>query len=430
MAIELAIILLLVLTNGVFSLAEMAVVSARKTRLKQQADEGDKGAQAALALAHEPTRFLSTVQVVITLIGILTGALGGATIAAQIAAWLGRFPALAPYSQAIGVTVVVLVITYLSLVLGELVPKRMALNRAERLAAWLAPGMNTLTRLLTVPVSLLSASTEFVLRLLGNKPSDEPAVTADEVRMMIYEGTRLGIFEATEQEIVERVFRLGDRRVSTMMTYRTDIVWLDVEDSLEENLQKVIQAGHSRFPVCEGKPDAVLGIVRVKDVFAQTQGGRALDLRALLRPALFFPETISALQVLERFKEKKEHTALVVDEFGGIAGLVTMNDVLEAIVGDIPSVEEEDQEPEVVRRADGSLLLDGMLSIHELKDVLQLKELPDEEQGDYETLSGLLMAQLGRIPITGDIYEWEQLKFEVVDMDGYRVDKVLVSTKR
>ena len=423
---EIIIILLLIMANGIFALSEMAIVSARKTRLEQKAQAGDKGAKAALVLAEEPNRFLSTVQIGITLIGILTGAFGGATLAEQIGKALSGISWLAPYSEVLGVAIIVLLITFLSLVLGELVPKRLALNNPERLASLLAPPMSALSRLARPFVQVLSISTDIVLRILRVKPSSDPSVTEDEVRQMIYEGTRIGIFEAVEQEIVERVFRLGDRKVSTMMTYRTDVVWLDIDDTIEENLDKIARSAHSRYPVRQGDMDKILGILQVKDVYACIRAGETPNLMALLKQPLFIPEAMTALEVLEKFRQHKQHLALVVDEFGGVTGLVALGDVLQAIVGDIPTIEEE-VEPQIVRREDGTLLLDGMLSIDELKDILNLERFPEEDEGAYETLGGLLMAQLGRIPTTGDNFTWGELRFEVVDMDGYRVDKVLIT---
>ena len=426
-AIEILIVVGLILANSIFALSEMAVVSARKTRLQQRSDEGDKGAAAALALSKEPTRFLSTIQVGITLIGILSGAFGGATIAEEIAASLGKVAWLAPYSEAIGVGVVVLVLTYFSLILGELVPKRIALQNADNIAVKVAAPMKSLARLATPIVSLLSASTEFTLRLLGIKPSNEPPVTEEDVKQMIYEGAQTGVFEDTEQEIVARVFRLGDRRASSLMTYRTELVYLDVEDPLEVNLEKVVQSGHSRFPVCKGSPDNILGFVHVKDLFAQQRRGQLVDLQALLQPVEFIPEGMSALELLEHLRHRKSHAALIIDEYGGVTGLVTTNDVLEAIVGDIPSLEDQAEEPDVVQREDGSYLLDGMLSVEELKDLLKVDALPNEAQAGYETLGGMLMAEIGHIPYAGEHVHWDDWRFEVIDMDGYRVDKVLVA---
>ncbi|MCI0518891.1 MAG: hemolysin family protein [Chloroflexi bacterium] len=425
--IEILIVFLLILANGIFALSEMALISARKTRLQQKAEKGDDGARTALALAKEPTRFLSTVQVGITLIGILTGAFGGATIAEEIAAALNQAAWLQPYSEAIGVGVVVLVITYFSLILGELVPKRIALNNAENIAAKAAAPMSFIARFFTPIVSLLSVSTDATLRLLGIKPSREPTVTEEEVKLMIYEGAQTGVFEETEQEIVARVFRLGDRRASSLMTYRTEIVFLDIEDPLALNLEKVVQSGHSRFPVCRGNSDDILGIALVKDLFALAQSGVELDLQSILQPAVFVPEATSALELVEHLREKKTHLALIIDEFGGVIGMVTINDVLEAIVGDIPALEDKIREPDVIQREDGSFLLDGTLSIEEIKDLLNLDRLPNKDDAGYETLGGMLMAETGRIPTAGDAIAWRGWRFEVVDMDGYRVDKVLTS---
>jgi putative hemolysin len=426
-AIEILIVVLLILANSIFALSEMAIISARKTRLQQRAKDGDEGANAALALANKPTRFLSTIQVGITLIGILSGAFGGATIAEQIGVVVSKVTWLAPYSEAIGVGIVVIAITYFSLIIGELVPKRIALNNAERIASRVAAPMNTLSKLATPVVTLLSVSTEAVLRLLGIKPSREPTVTEEEVKIMMEEGAQVGVFEEVEQDIVERVFRLGDRKASSLMTYRTEIVLLDIEDPLEINLKKITSSGYSRFPVYKSDQEEILGIVQVKDLFAQEYRGQMVDLQAAIQPTVFIPEGMAALELLEHLREKKSHLALIIDEFGGITGMVTINDLLEAIVGDIPMLEDKIQELGVVQREDGSYLIEGMLSPAELKDLLDLDNLPDEKQVGYETLGGMLMAEMGRIPKVGDIVIWGGWRFEVVDMDGFRVDKVLAS---
>ncbi len=427
---EILIVLLLISINGLFALSEMAVVSARKTRLQQRAEDGDKGAEAALALSQDPSRFLSTIQVGITLIGILSGAFGGATIAQSLASLLEPIPWLAEYANALAVGIVVIVITFLSLIIGELVPKRVALNNAESISSRIAAPMNTLSRLASPIVSFLSGSTEVVLRILGIKPSSDPEVTEEEIKMMIVQGAQLGVFEETEQEIVERVFRLGDRRASSLMVYRTDIVLLDIQNSPEVNLQKIVDSGYSRFPVCNGSPDEVLGIIQVKDLFAQQQACEPLDLESIIQPALFIPEAMPALRLLEYLREKKSHLALVIDEFGGLIGLVTINDILEAIVGDIPTMDDKVYDSEIVEREDGSYLLSGTLSTEELRDLLDLDNLPEEEEVGYETLGGMLMSEIGHIPSTGDVIHWQNWRFEVVDMDGYRVDKVLVTQEQ
>ncbi|HEU0292857.1 MAG TPA: hemolysin family protein [Anaerolineales bacterium] len=423
---EVLILVLLILINGLFSLSEMAIVSARKARLQQHAEEGSKGARTALALAVQPTRFLSTVQTGITLIGILSGALGGATIAESLAAYFAQFPVLEPYSDAIGVGIVVTVITYFSLVIGELVPKRLALNNAERIAIAMAPFMQFVARIARPIVSLLSASTDVTLRLLGSKTAGGPSVTEEEVKILIDEGRASGVFEDVEQEIVERVFRLSDKTVYSLMTHRSEMVWLDVDDPLEQNIKKIVASGHTNFVVCKGNVDQVIGILRAKDLLREYAAGRSIDIPASLQMPPFVPEGINALEVVERLRRDKSSVALVVDEYGTIDGMVTLTDVLEAIVGDIPALD-ADGEPEAVQREDGSWLLDGMMSTGELQMLLDLDELP-EDSDEYDTLGGLLMAQLERVPTVGDTFEWHDFRLEVMDMDGHRVDKVLVTS--
>ncbi|HLO18275.1 MAG TPA: hemolysin family protein [Anaerolineales bacterium] len=421
---EILILILLILTNGLFALSEMAVVSARKVRLQQRANEGSKGARTALSLAVQPTRFLSTVQIGITLIGILSGAFGGATIAETLAAYFAQYPALQPYSEAIGVGIVVTVVTYFSLVIGELVPKRLALNNAEGIATSVAPIMEFIAKVTKPLVSLLSFSTEILVRLLGIKSTSEPAITEEEVKILIEQGRQSGVFEDVEQEMVERVFRLSDRTVNSLMAHRSEMVWLDVDDPLEVNINKIIASGHFNFVVCEGDFDQVLGILRVKDLLGAYAGGHSVSIKTSLQMPPFVPEGMNALEVLERLRQVKSPLALVVDEYGTIAGMVTLTDVLEAIVGDIPGIDEEG-EAEATQREDGSWLLDGMMSVDELQMLLDLDELPEEDL-NYDTVGGLFMAQLGRIPMVGDNFEWHNLRFEVMDMDGHRVDKVLV----
>jgi putative hemolysin len=423
---ELVIIFLLLIANGVFAMSEIAVVSARKARLQQWANEGDAKARLALDLANAPNQFLSTVQIGITLIGILAGAFGGATIAGKLAAGLADLPLLGAYSHPIALGIVVLGLTYASLIVGELVPKRLALNHPERIAMAVALPMRWLSRLAAPLVHLLSASTDAVLRFLGIQPAAEPPVTEEEIRVLLEQGTRAGMFEEIEQEMVERVLRLGDRRVASVMTPRTEIVWIDVDASPGEIRRIIAESPTSRFLVAAESLDNVLGIVHAKDLLARTLAGEAIDLRTLAQPPLYVPESMRALTVLEMFKQSGVHTALVVDEYGGIQGLVTPSDILEAIVGDIPTANEL-REPQAVQREDGSWLLDGMLSIDEFKELFHLTALPGEEQGVYQTLAGFVIMQLGRIPATSDHFEWQGLRFEVVDMDGHRVDKVLVT---
>lgn len=425
-AVEILIIFLLVIANGIFAMSEMAIVSARKVRLQQLASQGNAKARVALELADAPNRFLSTVQIGITLIGILAGAFGGATLSNTLAIALNRIPMLAPYSQAISFGVVVVGITYLSLILGELVPKRLALNNPERIAATMAVPMRTLAAIASPVVHLLSASTDLVLRVLGIQPSSEPQVTEEEIRVLIEQGTEAGTFEAAEQDMVERVFRLGDRPVSALMTPRPDIVWLDLEDTPEENRQKILDSCHSRFPVCQEGLDNVLGISHVTDMLERCLSGQALDLTVSLRQPIFVPESTRGLKILELFKQTGIHMALVVDEYGVIQGLVTLNDIMVEIVGDVPNAGDL-EEPMAVQREDGSWLLDGMLSVDEFFKIFDIEEIPKEHRGSYQTLGGFVITHLGRIPSAADHFEWEFLRFEVMDMDGNRVDKVLVT---
>jgi putative hemolysin len=414
---------LLILVNGLFAMAEIAVVSARKTRLQQQAQEGDKKAQAALDLANAPNQFLATIQIGITLVGIVAGAFGGATIAEELAKVLQQVPVLAPYGEAIGVAVVVLAITYLTLVVGELVPKRLGLNNPERVAARLAPFMRTLSRLASPLVRSLSLSTDLVVRLLRVQPGQEVAVSEEEIRLLLEHGTRVGVFEPGEQEMVEQVFHLGDVPIKAIMTPRMDVVWLDLDDPAEEVRSVVAKAGHSRYPVARGDLDHMLGLVYAKDLLAAGLEGRPLDLEAFLRPALFMPETVTALEAVERLKENHTDAALVVDEYGGLEGLLTVDDILRAIVGDI-SAPGGATEPGAAQRQDGSWLLDGMLPVEKVKELLGVDSLP-HEGSDYHTLGGLAMLCLERIPSPGDRFECCGWQLEVVDMDGRRVDKIL-----
>jgi putative hemolysin len=424
--IEMLVVVLLILINGLFAMSEIAVVSARKTRLRQLAEEGNARARAALDLANNPNQFLATIQVGITLVGILAGAFGGTTIAHEFSLVLNDISWLAPYSHLLSLTLVVLIITYLSLIVGELGPKRLALNNPERLAMAIAAPMQGLSRVAYPAVHLLGFSTEFLLRAVGMRPSTEPPVTEEEIRALIEQGTQAGMFEEAEQEMVERVFRLGDRRVSAVMTPRTEIVWLDREASAQEIRQTITESAHSRFLVVDGSLDNVLGAVHAKDLLAHILGEQEVDLTASLQQPLYVPESMRALTVLELFKQTGTHIALVIDEYGGIQGLVTPNDILEAIVGDLPEAGEQ-VEPLAVQREDGSWFLDGMLPVDEFKDLFDLGELPAEDQGIYQTLAGFVIMQLGRIPAVTDHFEWEGLKIEVVDMDGNRVDKVLVT---
>jgi putative hemolysin len=427
MYIEIVTILLLLIANGIFSASEMAIVSSRKIRLEQLAMNGDIKARNALKLANSPNNFLSTVQIGITLIGILSGAVGGATLAERLQVFLGTIPAIAPYSQLLSIGVVVTTITYLSLVIGELVPKRIALNSPERIATQVAGPMQFISKFTAPIVYLLSLSTDALLNLFGIRHITEEAVSEDEIKLLIEQATTAGTFEEAEQEMVSRVFRLSDRPIKALMTPRTEIDWLDIDSPLAENLATIQESSYSRFPLCQESIDNCLGIVKVRNVLAAHLAGQEINLQALSQPPLYVAEGTRALKVLESVKQSGDHMALIVDEYGGIEGLVTLNDLMEAIVGEIPSTEGTG-EPMVIQREDGSWLLDGLLSVDEFKDLLEKKSLPKEDTDDYHTVGGFIIACLGKLPISGDHFTWEGLRFEVMDMDGTRVDKVLVSS--
>lgn len=400
--LEIIFILLLIIANGILAMSEIAIVSARKARLQQWANDGDVKAKAALKLASEPNRFLSTVQIGITMVGIFAGAYGGATLAEQLSDALSKFPILDAYSDALGLGIVVLSITYLSLVIGELVPKRLALHSPERIAAMIAQPMTILSRITAPAVALLSFSTDRVLRLFGVREVSEDQVTEEEIKIFIQQGTNTGIFEEVEQEMIERMLHLGDRTISSLMTHRTLVEYIDLENSWEENVQKIRNAPHSFFPVCQDGLDQVVGIVHVKNLLLQCIDGDPFDLNSALRQPVFVPESIPALKVLESFKRTGNHIALVTDEYGVVQGLVTMTDMLEGIVGDIPTVDEL-QDLQIIQREDGSWLLDGMLPVDELKDLLRIEFLPSEEKANYQTLGGFIIQQLERIPTPSDL---------------------------
>jgi putative hemolysin len=425
--LDFSIILLLILANGVFVMSELAIVSARKVRLQQLANQGNRKARTALRLADEPNNFLATVQVGITLIGIIAGAFGEAAISRRVEPILAGAPGLGAYSKALSFGIGVLLITYLTLILGELVPKRLALNSPERIAAFAAMPMAILAKVGAPIVYLLSASTNLMLKILGIRPSDDPQVTEEEIRVMIEQGTEAGMFEQAEEDIMKRVFRLGDRRVSSLMTPRLEIIWIDLEDSFDESRRRMMESSHARFPVCHGGLDNLLGVVQVYDLLVMSMANESIDFTSALQTPVFVPESTRALKVLELFKQTGTQIAFVVDEYGVIQGLVTLTDVLQAIVGDIPTVEDL-AEPQAIQREDGSWLLDGMLPIYQFKELLHLddQELPGEQRGSYQTLGGFVVMHLGRIPTAADHFDWESLRFEVMDMDGNRVDKVLV----
>ena len=409
-------------------MSEIAILSARKIRLRQAVDEGFASAKAVLELANEPSHFLSTIQVGITLIGIMSGALGEAALAGRLEDYIKQVDGLADYSEVLASVIVVILITYFSLIIGELVPKRLALLQPERTAMIMVRPMRWLSVLAYPLVKLLSWSTDLVLLVLRVRKSDEPQITEKEIKLMIDQGTEAGVFHKGEKEMVSNVMRLDALKVGAIMTPRMDMYYLDVANPIEENRRRLIESPHSVIPVCRNGLDNVLGVVEAKDLLRRALSGDELKLTAAIRPANYIPKSLSPVQLLEEFKRSKIALALVVDEYGEVAGLATLKDVMEAIVGDIPSEEADDDEPEAIQREDGTWLLDGTLTIEKFKQLFDVETLPDEATGNFHTIGGFVMLQLGHVPRATDHFEWDKLYFEVVDMDKNRVDKILVSS--
>lgn len=421
LATEIIALLTLLLLNGLFVMSEMAVVSSRKARLQQLANDGDKRAGRALELAQNPSNFLSTVQIGITLIGILLGAIGGSAFSGPLAKVFALWPVTQPYADPLALGIVVVLITSLTILIGELVPKRLALQQPERVASAIARPMSVVSDIFRPLVWLTGKATEFLLKTLGVKPTTEPPITEEEIQLLIDQGTLAGVIEESEQDMVEGVFKLGDSRVYSLMTPRTEITWLDIKDSPDEIRRKLSESPYSRFLVCQGSLDTVLGIVKARDLLVPPGlASSEFRLKNKLKPALYVPETMFASRALELFKKKGTELMLVVDEFGSLQGLITLDDIIEEIVGDT------EIEKQALPRQDGSWLLDGLLPVDDFKDIFKVDDMPHESE--YESLSGFVMMSLGRVPQATDHFEWNGLRFEVMDMDGRRVDKVLVTT--
>jgi len=425
--LEIIIIVLLILLNSVFAMSEFALVSSRKIPLRQKADGGDSGATAALEISENLTPFLSTIQIGITLIGIFTGAFGGATIAKGLSSYFAQFSALAPYSYSLGISIVVVTITYLTLTFGELVPKKIALYKAEPIASRVAKPMRLFSSIAKPLVLILSASTDATLRLLKVPKEYEPSITEEEVKVMLEKGTKSGVFEKAELIMIKGVLKVGDLRVESLMTHRNEIIALNLEDEIDVSLQKMIDSSHSYFPVYEKEVDNILGIISAKDIMANLVESDVVDMKKYIKKALFVPETLLVLKLLETFKENGVHIAMIADEYGNIQGFITLNDVLEAIVGDVRDLGETVEIPKIVMREDGSWLIDGDTPIEKLKETLSLDSFPEEEDGYYYTISGLIMFILHRIPNIGNHIEVNGIKYEVVAMDGNRIEKVLAT---
>lgn len=422
---DIAILIALILLNGVFAMSEIALVTARKSRLQRLAENGDSASALAVRLGEEPTRFLSTVQIGITAIGILNGIVGEAALARPLAGWLHGLGFDKSISATGATTVVVAVITYFSIVIGELVPKRIAQFNAEGIARVMAHPISALAHLSRPFVYLLAISTDGILWLMGKKELSSAHLTEEDIHAMLREGSQAGLIEKQEHDMVRNVFRLDDRQIASLMTPRSEIVYLDSEQPLESSLENLMNSDHSRFPVCQGGLDRILGVVTAKKLLKQRLKGEIADLTEYLQPCVYVPESLTGMKLLEQFRESGLQMVFVVDEYGEVLGLVTLQDVLQALAGEFKPRHPEDVW--AVQREDGSWLLDGLIPIPELKDRLELQTVPEEDKGRYNTLGGMVMWLMDSVPRTGDITEWEQWRLEVVDLDGNRVDKVLAS---
>lgn len=428
--IDILIIFGLILLNGIFAMSELAIVSSKRIRLQGLSDHGSRGAKAALDLADSPSHFLSTVQVGITLIGIFNGAFGEASLVSRLTPEIASVPMVSAYAREIALGIVVTGITFFSLIFGELVPKRIAMQYPEAVAAMMAVPMQWLSRLAGPFVKILAVTTDFLLRILRLNRKDKDTVTEADIASLLQQGTNAGLFEKTEHDIVSRALRLDDQRIGSLMTPRMDIHYIDVEAPIDVNLGKIADSPYNRFPVCKGGLGNVLGILHAGRLFEQVIRGQSmsnLNIVAAVNDALFIPETISAMQLLETFKQHRAEIALVIDEYGDIEGLVTLSDVLGALVGDVSTLDEH-HEADAVRRDDGTWLIDGGVSFNRFRELLGTDiQFPEESSGNYHTLAGFVMAWLGHVPNVGEYFEWEQYRIEVMDMDRNRIDRLLIA---
>lgn len=428
---DILLILLLILINGVFAMSEIAIVSSRRIRLQQRAEEGDIGARAALALSEHPTRFLSTVQIGITMIGVLSGAFGEAAITQRLIPVFASVEWLEPYAKPLATVCMVVMITYVSIVVGELVPKRIGMYAPERIARVIAPLMQGLAWLTMPVVTLLTRSTDFLLAVLRIRHGRDNAVTHEEIKGLVAEGTESGLFEKAEQDIIENVMRLDYYQLGQVMTARADVIGVDLQDSPEEQQAVMLSARHSYLPVFNGGIDDVVGVVAVHDLFAQRLAQQALDIQSVMQFPVFVPVSISPLTLLDTFRERRQHIALVVDEYGSVQGLVTLKDIMDALVGEMSTEDATEPDPDIVLREDGSYLLDGSLSMERFRALFPVELATVEEGGrDYQTLAGLVLFLRGHVPETGESFDWSGLHIEVVDMDKRRIDKLLVMRLR
>jgi putative hemolysin len=421
--VEVFILLGLIILNGLFSMSEIALVSARKSRLEHLAEEGNKKAATALELIQKPEVFLSTVQVGITLISILTGLYSGEKFSKELQPFIEKIAFLKPYAATISTTLIVIVVTFLSILIGELVPKKLAMLQSEKLALAVAPGMRLLSRITFPIIWVLNELSGFIFRVFRIKDTKLSTVTEEEIKALVSESAESGEIDETEQEIIERVFHLGDRSITSLMTHRSDIVWLPAEGTIEDLLKRMHPNRHSVYPICEGNIDNIKGILQLKDIVLAE---RSTPLGNFIREAVFVPDNNTAYQLMEKFRKTKVHSAFIVDEYGTLQGMITLNDILEAIVGDIP--EHDDDDYEIVERHDGSYLVDARLPFYDFLSFFEKEDWQEEDQ-EYDTVGGFIIHHLERIPVTGDTFEWRGFHFEIVDKDGARIDKILVVLK-
>jgi putative hemolysin len=423
--IEVIILGLLIILNGLFVMSEISLVSARKSRLEHMADKGDEHAKAALDLSNNPEVFLSAAQIGITLIAIITGVYSGERFGKDLQPYIEQVPLLKPYAGSIGTGIVVIIVTFLTIIFGELIPKRIGLLYAERIARLVAAPMKVFARFTHPIVWLLNKTSNIFFRLFNVRSSKDDSVTEEEIKAIINEGTEQGTIDEAEQEIIERVFHLGDRNITSLMTHRSDIVWFDLEDSEDTIKEKITKEPHTVYPICDGAIDNIKGIVSIKDLYITPDN---IHFKHIMKPALFVPENNTAYQLLEKFKETKTHSCFVVDEYGSLLGLITLNDILEAIVGDIPQPDMADYE--IKEREDGSFLVDAQIPFYDFLTRFEKTEWMNEGGQEFDTLAGFILHELERIPQTGDTMDWKDFKFEIIDMDAQRIDKVLVNISK
>ncbi|MDZ4796055.1 MAG: hemolysin family protein [Bacteroidota bacterium] len=419
---EILILVTLIFVNALFVISEISLVSVRKSRLESQAEKGDLKARQALDLSNNPEKFLSAAQIGITLIAILTGVYSGERFARYVQPSIEKIDFLKDYADTVATTIIVILVTFLSIIFGELIPKRIGLLRAERIAKAVAGPMNVFARFTHPFVFLLNKTSNLFFRIFNIKRSKDDAVTEEEIKTMIGEGTQAGTIDEAEQEIIERVFHLGDRNITSLMTHRSDIIWFNLDDNEDKIKEKILQEPHSAYPICDGTIDVIKGVVSIKDLYVSPDSTLFKD---IMQPALFIPENNSPYQVLEKFKESQIHSAFIVDEYGSILGLLTLNDILEAIVGDIP--QNEGMDYEIIKRLDGTYLVDGQIPFYDFLTRFEKTEWMNEGEHDFDTIAGFILHELERIPKPGDKLEWKGFIIEVIDMDAHRIDKVLVT---